>query len=78
MAGDVLAAIAGPFLPVPVVVSKGYELPAFVGEGSLVFAVSFSGNATPLMMAALGYLAIFAPVVALGAIIERRFAWRRA
>ncbi len=44
MAGDVLAATAGPFLPVPVIVSKGYELPAFVGETSLVFAVSFSGN----------------------------------
>ncbi len=44
MAGDVLAAAAGPFLPVPVVVAKGYELPAFVTETSLVFAVSFSGN----------------------------------
>jgi glucose/mannose-6-phosphate isomerase len=44
MAGDILAATAGPFLPVPVVVSKGYELPAFVSESSLVFAVSFSGN----------------------------------
>jgi glucose/mannose-6-phosphate isomerase len=44
MAGDVLAATAGPFLPVPVVVSKSYELPAFVGETSLVFVVSFSGN----------------------------------
>lgn len=44
MAGDILAAAAGPFLPVPVVVSKGYELPAFVGETSLVFAVSFSGD----------------------------------
>lgn len=44
VAGDVLSAAAGPFLPVPVVVSKGYELPAFVGEGTLVLAVSFSGN----------------------------------
>ncbi|MDP8987539.1 MAG: bifunctional phosphoglucose/phosphomannose isomerase [Actinomycetota bacterium] len=44
MAGDILAATAGPFLPVPVVVSKGYELPAFVSETSLVFAVSFSGD----------------------------------
>ncbi|MGI8758333.1 MAG: bifunctional phosphoglucose/phosphomannose isomerase [Acidimicrobiales bacterium] len=44
MAGDILAAAAGPFLPVPVIVSKGYELPAFVGETSLVFAMSFSGN----------------------------------
>jgi glucose/mannose-6-phosphate isomerase len=52
VAGDVLAAIAGPFLPVPVVVSKGYELPAFVGEGSLVFAVSFSGNTEETVEAA--------------------------
>lgn len=52
VAGDVLAAAAGPFLPVPVVVSKGYELPAFVGEGSLVFAVSFSGNTEETVEAA--------------------------
>ncbi len=52
MAGDVLAATAGPFLPVPVVVSKGYELPAFVGETSLVFAVSFSGNTEETVEAA--------------------------
>jgi glucose/mannose-6-phosphate isomerase len=31
-------------MPVPVLVAKSYELPAFVGEGTLVFAVSFSGN----------------------------------
>ena len=41
-------------------------------------AVSFLGNATPLMMASLAYLAIFVPVVALGSWIEHRFAWRRA
>ena len=44
IAGDILVAAAQPFMPVPVVVSKSYELPAFVGEGSLVFAVSFSGD----------------------------------
>ncbi|MGH9267662.1 MAG: bifunctional phosphoglucose/phosphomannose isomerase, partial [Acidimicrobiales bacterium] len=44
IAGDVLAATAGPFMSVPVVVVKSYELPAFVGDGSLVFAVSFSGD----------------------------------
>src|SRR3954454_22923344 len=52
IAGDVLAAAAGPFLPVPVIVSKGYELPAFVGESSLVFAVSFSGNTEETIEAA--------------------------
>jgi glucose/mannose-6-phosphate isomerase len=44
IAGDIVAAAAGPFMPVPVVVAKSYELPAFVGEGTLVFAVSFSGD----------------------------------
>jgi len=33
IAGDLVAAVAGPFMPVPVVVAKSYELPAFVGEG---------------------------------------------
>ena len=41
-------------------------------------AVSFSGNATPLMMGAVAYLVIFVPVVTLGRMIERRLAWKRA
>jgi polar amino acid transport system permease protein len=40
-------------------------------------AVSFLGNATPLMMGAIAYLILFAPIVALGSWIERRFAWTR-
>jgi len=44
VAGDVMAAVAAPFIPVPVVVSKSYSLPGFVGRGTLAFAVSFSGN----------------------------------
>jgi glucose/mannose-6-phosphate isomerase len=44
MAGEVLQAAAGPYLPVPVLVFRSYTVPAFVGEGSLVFAVSFSGD----------------------------------
>jgi glucose/mannose-6-phosphate isomerase len=44
IAGDILSAAAQPFMSVPVVVSKSYELPAFVGEGSLVFAISASGD----------------------------------
>ncbi len=34
----------GPFMPVPVVVHKGYGMPNFISDSSLVFAVSFSGN----------------------------------
>jgi glucose/mannose-6-phosphate isomerase len=44
IAGDILIAAAAPFMAVPVVVVKSYELPHFVGDGSLVFVVSFSGN----------------------------------
>lgn len=41
-------------------------------------AVSFTGNATPLMMGAVAYLIIFIPVVMLGRMIENRFSWKRA
>src|SRR5579871_2900320 len=44
IAGDILKATAGPFMAVPVVVVKSYTCPAFVGDETLVFAVSFSGN----------------------------------
>ena len=52
MAGDVLPVIAGPFMSVPVVVHKAYGLPNFIGEGSLVIAVSFSGNTEETVEAA--------------------------
>jgi glucose/mannose-6-phosphate isomerase len=44
IAGDLLAAVAAPEMAVPVAVVKSYELPAFVGPGSLVIAVSCSGD----------------------------------
>jgi glucose/mannose-6-phosphate isomerase len=50
--GDVLTAIAAPSAPVPVVVVKDYDLPAFVGPDSLVFACSFSGNTEETLTAA--------------------------
>jgi glucose/mannose-6-phosphate isomerase len=52
IAGDVLAATAAPFMSVPVAVVKGYQPPAFVGAGSLVFAISFSGNTEETVEAA--------------------------
>ncbi|MDE3206482.1 MAG: bifunctional phosphoglucose/phosphomannose isomerase [Acidobacteriota bacterium] len=52
ISGDVLAAVAEPLVPVPVVVSKSYECPAFVGPESLVFAVSASGNTEETVQAA--------------------------
>jgi glucose/mannose-6-phosphate isomerase len=42
--GDVLWALALERYPLPVVVHKGYGLPAFVGPRSLVIAVSYSGK----------------------------------
>jgi glucose/mannose-6-phosphate isomerase len=52
IAGDVLAAAAGPRLAVPVAVVKGYGVPAFVGPSSLVLAVSFSGDTEETLGAA--------------------------
>ncbi len=51
-AGNVLAAAAAPFMPVPVTVVKGYQPPDYVGTGSLVFAVSFSGETEETLEAA--------------------------
>jgi len=44
IAGDVLMAAAGPYMPVPVLVFRSYHVPAFVDESTLVFAISFSGD----------------------------------
>ncbi len=52
IAGDILVATAGAFMAVPAVVVKSYTLPAFVGDGSLVFAVSFSGDTEETIEAA--------------------------
>jgi glucose/mannose-6-phosphate isomerase len=52
IAGDVLVAAAAPFMPVPVTVVKGYEPPDYVGTGSLVFAISFSGDTEETLEAA--------------------------
>ena len=52
IAGDVMVAVAGPFVPVPITVVKSYDLPDFVGRGSLVFAISFSGNTEETVEAA--------------------------
>ena len=52
MAGEVVAAATAPMLPVPVVVSKSYECPAFVGSGTLVFAISASGDTEETVQAA--------------------------
>ncbi len=52
IAGDLVVAVASPFMAVPVTVVKSYAAPAFVGEGTLVFAVSFSGDTEETVEAA--------------------------
>jgi glucose/mannose-6-phosphate isomerase len=44
IAGDMLAAVAGPECPVPVVSVRGHVLPVWVGAADLVVAVSCSGH----------------------------------
>jgi glucose/mannose-6-phosphate isomerase len=64
ISGDVLAAVAASALPVPVTVVKGYELPAFAGPETLVFAVSYSGGTEETLEAAEAALAAGARLVA--------------
>ncbi len=52
IAGDVVAVSAAPFMSVPVTVVKGYVPPDYVGTGSLVFAISFSGDTEETLEAA--------------------------
>ncbi|MDD5747674.1 MAG: bifunctional phosphoglucose/phosphomannose isomerase [Actinomycetota bacterium] len=44
ISGDIVANLPESGLFLPCLPVKGYELPEFVGENSLVFAVSYSGN----------------------------------
>jgi glucose/mannose-6-phosphate isomerase len=52
IAGDLLAAVGQQFLPVPVVVAKGYDAPSFIDPTTLVIALSFSGNTEETLQAA--------------------------
>ncbi len=51
IAGDVLAAVAGPALPVPLVVHRDFGLPGWVGPMDLVVAVSCSGRTAETLSA---------------------------
>jgi glucose/mannose-6-phosphate isomerase len=78
IAGDVLQAVAAPFMPVPVTVVRGYEAPHFVGEGTLCFAVSYSGNTEETVEAAQSAVAAGARMVVLstgGQLAELAAAW---
>ncbi|MGP1395932.1 MAG: amino acid ABC transporter permease [Inquilinaceae bacterium] len=51
-------------------------LPDILGQATT--AQSFSGNASPLMMAAIAYTLLFLPLVIASRAVERRFKWRHA
>lgn len=71
--GDLLAAISRDRLPLPVLVCREYTLPAFVGPGSLVVSVSYSGTTEETLSSfqhALGLGAVVAAVTAGGTLGE--------
>lgn len=79
IAGDVLAAVAGPFMAVPVIVAKGYECPSFVGDNTLCFVASFSGNTEEIVESAADAAAAGARMVVLssgGKLRELAASWR--
>src|SRR5580698_936452 len=53
ISGDVLAAVASATSPVPVVVHRGYGLPAWVGAADVVIAVSCSGTTAETLSSAI-------------------------
>ncbi len=65
-----------------IAITKNTALGTVIGVPELLneatTAVSFLSNATPLTLAAIGYLVIFVPVVLLGGWLEHRFAFRKA
>ncbi len=76
--GNVLAAIAAPFMPVPLTVVKGYEAPSFVGDGTLCFAISCSGSTEETVEAAQAAAAAGARMVVLssgGRLAELAASW---
>jgi glucose/mannose-6-phosphate isomerase len=65
--GDVALAVGTATLPVPVVVLKYYRTPAFVGPGTLVFAISYSGDTEETIEMTRGAIAAGASVVTVSA-----------
>jgi glucose/mannose-6-phosphate isomerase len=51
IAGDVVAGVTGLACPIPIVVSRGYRLPGWVGPMDLVVAVSASGETAETLAA---------------------------
>ena len=66
ISGDVLAAVAGPSCPVPVVVHRDYGLPGWVGANDLVLSVSCSGSTAETLSATDEAIRRGAPLVGVG------------
>lgn len=66
-AGDVLAGVAAPEMAVPLTVVRSCDLPAYVGPGSLVLAVSWSGDTAETVAAVESAYEAGATVVAISA-----------
>lgn len=67
IAGDVLAAVAADRATVPVGIVKDFDLPAFVGAETLVFAVSYGGTTEETLAATRAALDSEATVIAVTA-----------
>jgi glucose/mannose-6-phosphate isomerase len=65
--GDMVAAVATETLDVPMLVHRGYGLPAAAGRDALVVAVSYSGETVEVLSAAEAALARGVPLVAITA-----------
>jgi glucose/mannose-6-phosphate isomerase len=65
IAGDILQAIGTASLPMPLAVLKHYRTPAFVGERTLAFALSYSGDTEETLEMARGALSAGARLIAL-------------
>jgi len=63
--GDLLSDYLADELAIPIVVIRGYDIPKFVDENSLVFAVSYSGNTEETISALKKCLEVKARVIAL-------------
>lgn len=76
--GDMVAACAADTLDIPILVHRGYGLPAAAGRDALVVAISYSGGTVEVLSAAEVALARHVPLVAvtaggaLGALAEAR------
>lgn len=63
--GDLLSNYLTDELAIPIVVIRGYDIPKFVNEDSLVFAVSYSGNTEETLSTLKKCLEVKARVIAL-------------